>query len=110
VIHLRNERLHFVLISLPLKRISMMYFHLNVELPFPASGAQRPHNGLELSGARCSHQSLVRDYSQRYPSFPRRLGVCSVTVGKSLSALTSDSEPCVSLSVSHGSSVHEPLS
>ena len=35
---------------------------------------------------------------------------CTVMVGKGLSALASTSKPCVSLSISHGSSVHEPLS
>jgi hypothetical protein len=33
-----------------------------------------------------------------------------VTVGKNLSIPASATEPCVSLSISHGSSVHEPLS
>ena len=33
-----------------------------------------------------------------------------VTVGKGIPSLTAASEPCVSLSISHGSSVHEPLS
>ena len=34
----------------------------------------------------------------------------SVMVGRGLSTPTPTSEPCVSLSISHGSSVHEPLS
>ena len=42
------------------------------------------------------------------PASRRQLSGHTVTVGKKLSVPTSATEPCVSLSISHGSSVHKP--
>jgi len=77
-------------------------FWVNLVLTVPSSAALRL--------PQCDQTGLETPKSENY--LKRRLDskVSSVTVGKNLSVFTSDSEPCVSLSISHGSSVHEPLS